>query len=77
VQKEFAMNVVRGVVENGVVKPKIPGGLPDGTEVLVVFEAAAGSPAQVPSLPASWLVEIGGKVSIGGDAVADTERYDE
>ncbi|MBI4704002.1 MAG: hypothetical protein HY744_23080 [Deltaproteobacteria bacterium] len=71
------MNVVRGVVEAGVVKPNVPGGLPDGTEVLVVFEAAPESSARAPSLPASWLVEIGGKVSVGGDAVADTERYDE
>ncbi|MDI7268670.1 MAG: antitoxin family protein [Myxococcota bacterium] len=71
------MNVVRGVVENGVVKPSVPVALRDGTEVLVVFNAASESSAQVPSVPASWLVEIGGKVSVGGDAVADTERYDE
>jgi hypothetical protein len=71
------MNVVRGVVEGGVVKPNVPGGLPDGTEVLVVFEAASESSAGVPSVSAGWLVEIGGKVSVGGDAVADTERYDE
>ena len=58
-------------------KPNVPGGLPEGTEVLVVFEAASGSSAGVPSVPAAWLVEIGGKVSVGGDAVADTERYDE
>jgi hypothetical protein len=71
------MNVVRGIVHNGLVKPSVPVGWQDGTEVLVVFDAVTRPCSPVPSVSASWLVEIDGKVSVGGDAVVDSEHYDE
>ena len=73
---------VKGIYENGVVRPLEKLDVPDNGEVEIVYgekvkDKKRGAKRKLPIVKARELRPLIGFLSLGGDAVKDAERYDE
>ena len=73
---------VKGVYENGVIRPLEKIDVPENGEVDIIYgdiaeEKKGGEVQKIPTFKARELKPLIGMISIGGDAVKDSERYDE
>lgn len=73
------MKAVKGKYEKGIVKLSEPADVPEGLEVYIIFpERIDEKTLKIVSWPPRELIELSGFISIGGDALKDTESiYDE
>ena len=73
---------VKGIYENGVVRPLEKMDVPEKGEVEILYEEMSEEKRKkkfrgLPVVSVRELAPFIGFVSIGGDAVKDAERYDE